>query len=112
MSEVKKISSCTIANRNSGEIAYVTQKITPLTRPRSSTRVRVGIKARDEGNPIPNAKPKNTISIATPLLLNAGEPISNKEEITPKRTQKRRKRILLNLSAIIGPISADTIAAE
>ena len=112
MSEVKKILRCIITNKNNGKIAYIAQKIMPPTRPLSSTLVRVDIKARHEGKPIPNANPQNTISIATPLLLNVGKTISNNEEITPKRTQKRRKRILLNLSAIIGPISADTITAE
>lgn len=111
MSKVKKISSCTIANRNNGKTAYVTQKIMPPTRPLSSTLVSVGIKARQEGKPIPNVNPQNPISIATSYLLEIGNIRSN-EEITPKRTQKRRKRILLTLSAITGPISADTITVK
>jgi len=91
-----------------GKIAYVAKKVLPPARPLSSTFVRIGIRARHEGKPIPKAKPQKTSSIATSYSPNVGKATGNNDEITPKRTQKRRKRILLTLPAIIDPISADT----
>jgi len=95
-----------------GKVAYIAKKIIPPARPLSSIFVREDIKARHEGKPIPKVKPKRISNVMVPNLPKVGRTMYNREEITPKRTQIKRKRILPKFLATIGPISVDTNAAK
>ena len=106
-SKIKKMLRCLTVIINKNNIAYVARKVIPPTRPLSSTVVRRGTKAKHEGKPIPNAKPKKATDIATSYLPSTGRNMGNNEEIIPKRIQKERKRVLSNLSAITGPSNID-----
>ena len=110
-SELEEISKPPMVSINSGKIAYVKKKITPPTLPLSSIRVKVGIKAKQDGKPIPNEKPHKTSNIVIPCSPNLGRTAENNDEITPNRTQRSKKRILETLSAIKGPIRKDTTVA-
>lgn len=111
ISEIEKISSgvITISKKST---TYVTRKIVPPVRPLLSTLVRRGIKARQEGKPIPKAKPQKMSSVATSNSPRVGKNKGNNEEIMPKMIQTRIKRILSNFSAMIGPISMEINAAR
>jgi len=95
-----------------GKMAYIAKKIIPPVRPLSSIFVRESIKARHEGKPIPKVEPKRISDVMVPNLPKVGRTMYNREEITPKRTQMKRKRILPKFLATNGPISADTNAAK
>jgi hypothetical protein len=94
-----------MVSANNGKIAYVAKKIIPLIRPLSSILVKEDIRARQEGKPIPNAKPQNMNT------TNVGIIREIKDEITPSKTQMSKKRILETLSAIRGPMTKDIIVA-
>ena len=94
-----------MVSANNGKIAYVTRKIIPPILPLSSTLVKEENRAKQEGKPIPNAKPQNMNT------TNVGIIKENKDEITPSRIQMSKKRILETLSAIMGPIRKDIIVA-